>query len=261
MRSVARVGSIFGAGEGGRRRNRSFRKFPEMFLDHARFYPKVTGQVDRIGRARNLIAEILNRRHQGLKRVNAPLRLAHVELRPRPVGQPVKIRLRSRDSLSVCFRAVLLAVFVGIEPALELHNAHFHALVEKQFDRTLTRLRARRIRIEIQMQVERVPLHGPDLFHRKRRAARCNHLRHARLRRPDHIHVSLDENDPVELHRRIFGAVKVIQNVRLPVDFRFRRIEIFRLVLRIERAPAEGNHLTRFILDRKHQPVAEAIVE
>ena len=78
---------------------------------------------------------------------------------------------------------------------------------------------------------------------------------------PIDIHVAFHQNDPVELHGRFFGAVQVIKNVRFPVDLRFRRIEILRLVFGIERAAAERDHFAGFVLDREHQPVAEAVVE
>ena len=157
--------------------------------------------------------------------------------------------------------AALLAILVRIETAFQFHDAHVHTLVQQQVDGPLRRVRPRRIRIEIHYDLPGMPPQRLHLLRRQRRSATRHHLAHARRVDADRIHVPFHQYRPIRLPDAFLGPVQVVEHGALLIYRRFRGIQILGFVRRIERAPAEADHLPRFAVDRKHQPVAETVVE
>ncbi len=82
----------------------------------------------------------------------------------------------------------------------------------------------------------------------------------AGARQGDHVHIAFGDDDTALVMRRLAGSRDVEQHPALVKQRRFRRIEIFRLLLLAERPAAKGDDLAARIGDRKHQPVAEPVI-
>ena len=95
----------------------------------------------------------------------------------------------------------------------------------------------------------------------------------ARRRHRDHIDIALDGDHRPGLMRRLAGVVQIVERRALVKQRRFRRIQIlgnrafvrtpvFRRAMHVffQRPPAESDHRAAPVVDRKHQPVAEAVV-
>ena len=119
---------------------------------------------------------------------------------------------------------------------------------------------ARSIGIEIHDYAAREPAEQLDLRLGKAGAAARDHVRDARARHRDRVHVSFDENRDIALPDRFFRAVEVIEEVALRIDRRLGRIHVFRHVV-AHRATAECDHFAGIVRDREHDAAAEAIVE
>ena len=119
----------------------------------------------------------------------------------------------------------------------------------------------RRVRIEVHHDPLRVPLQSLNLLRRQRRAATRHHGREARRRDADRIHVAFHQDDPVLFADRLLGPMQVVKHVALLIYRRFRRIQVLGIILGRQRAPAKTDDLARFVVDGKHQAVAEAVVK
>ena len=134
-------------------------------------------------------------------------------------------------------------------------------------------LQARLVAVETQ---DRLLRHAPQkraLFRRERRAERGDDVGEAGRRHRDHIDIALDGDHRPGLMRRLAGVVQIVERRALVKQRRFRRIQIlsnrafvrtpvFRRAMRVllQRPPAEGDHRAAAIMDRKHQPMAEAVI-
>ena len=184
----------------------------------------------------------------------------HVMLRARPVRQPVEITLGLRQAVLIGCRAMLLAVFVRIETAIEFHDAHVHPLVQQQIDGLFGGVGARRVGVEIHQHPAGVALQRLHLLRGERSAATGHHGGKARRSHTDRIHVTLHQDHAVFLANGLLGAMQVVQHVALFIYRRFRRIQVLGFVVGSQRPPAKANDFARFVVDRKHQAVAETVV-
>ena len=191
---------------------------------HARRHSDVGRQVARHGAALQRVRDALHRRQQKLKHRNQAFPGMDVVLLPRTVRQPVEIALGALQPLLVGRGAALLAVFVGIEIAVQFHNARVHAFFEQQIDGALGGVGARRIGIEIDNDPLRVALERLDLLRRQRRAAACHHRREAGRGDADRIHIAFHQNYAVFLANRLLCTMQVVKHAALLIYRRFRRI-------------------------------------
>ena len=82
----------------------------------------------------------------------------------------------------------------------------------------------------------------------------------ARLIDRNRIQIALDNNDRAGIMCRFSRPVEIEQNGALIEQRRFRRIQVFRLPVRIDSPPAERDHPPTIVLDWNNQPVAEPVV-
>ena len=147
---------------------------------------------------------------------------AHIVLGANPVGEPVEVALGAIEALMVGRGAALLAVLVGVEIAIEFHDAHLHALGQQQVDGAFGRIRARRIGIEIHRDAVRVPFDGLHLLRGERGAATGHDIAKARCRHADRVHITFHQDCAIVFAHAFLGAVQVVEHVALLIDAAFR---------------------------------------
>src|ERR1035438_9445343 len=106
-----------------------------------------------------------------------------------------------------------------------------------------------------------MPFHRLHLLRRQRGPARGHHVAKARRRHADRVHVAFHQDHAIFFTHRLLGAVEVVEDLSFDVQVRLRRVDVLRLFVRRQRASAEGDDLARFIVNRKHQPIAKGVVE
>ena len=137
-----------------------------MVEHHAAIHSDVARDVVGDRHALQLVGDALHLRQQEIQHRDLAFGSAHVVLGARAVGQPVEVALGAVEALLVGLGAALLAVLVGVEVAIEFHDAHLHALGQQQVDGALGRIGARRVRIEVDGDAVRVAFDGLHLLRR-----------------------------------------------------------------------------------------------
>ena len=74
----------------------------------------------------------------------------------------------------------------------------------------------------------------------------------------DHVGVSLDNHRLVRAHDLRLGPVEAVQEPRFVIDRRLRRVEVLGSVA-FEPTGAEADGVAAHVVDRKHQPIPEAV--
>src|SRR5207302_5539027 len=82
---------------------------------------------------------------------------------------------------------------------------------------------------------------------------------HAVLRERDNVHIAFDHHDPACCANGRPRLEYPVELATLGKQGRFRGVEILRLPF-VEDAPAEADHATAPVMDRKHDAVAKAVV-
>ena len=101
----------------------------------------------------------------------------------------------------------------------------------------------------------------PDLLDGQRGAAGGHDIAYAQLGHHHHVHVALDQ-DAAALPRNLrFREIDAQQVAALGIDLRFRRIDIFRRIVGVQGASAEGDHTPADRMDGEHHPLAEFVRE
>src|SRR5450631_627460 len=75
-----------------------------------------------------------------------------------------------------------------------------------------------------------------------------------------HVHVTFDDHQSLEIASRLPCLVQSVELATLVKKRGFRRIQILRFAL-IDDAPAETDDASARVANRKHQSVAEPIIE
>src|SRR5579883_73751 len=234
--------------------------FLEAFEHHASIDTDIARELARDDEPFHAVGNALHGGHQGLQHRDLPLGGPDIILASRAVRQPMKVALSAGEPFGVAGRAALLAVFIGVEAAIEREDAHLHAFGEQQVNRLLGGIGARRVGIEIDDDVGR---ELPDRLHvlcGQRRTAGCHDGGEARGGHTDRIHVAFDQDDAVLLAHALFRPVQIVEHVALLIYRRFRRVQVLGLIVGGQRASAEGDDAAAAVVDRKHQAVAEDLV-
>jgi hypothetical protein len=232
-----------------------------MFEDEAGFDAQIRCEIVGDGDALELVMQALNGGHEELEGINATLRVPHIEFPAGAVGEPEEISFAGSDARPVTLGSEFAAVFVGVEAVFELDDADAHVFIEQEFDGAFSGAGPSGVGIEIEMQIGGVAPQHAYLLDGERSAATGDDFGDARLARADSVHVAFDENDAIGHHGGLAGAVQVKKHVRLFVDLRFRRVQIFRFFFGIESPATEGDDFARFIVDREHEAIAETVVK
>ena len=93
-----------------------------------------------------------------------------------------------------------------------------------------------------------------------RGAERGHRLRHAVLEQRDHVHVTLDHDQPRDLRVRLPHLPQAVEFAALVEQRGLGRVEVFRPVVLFQHAAAEGDHAAAAVVDREHHPGAELVV-
>ena len=94
----------------------------------------------------------------------------------------------------------------------------------------------------------------------ERRAAGRHRGRLAGLVAGHHVGVALDDHRPAALGDLPLGVVDAVEHVRLLVERRLGRVQVFRAVVVVEQlARAEPDHVAGQVLDRPQQPAPEPV--
>src|SRR5579872_5650191 len=104
-------------------------------------------------------------------------------------------------------------------------------------------------------------LHSLHLMIGQRRAAAGDDLLHSGSVDADHVHVAFHQYRAIRVVDAVLRAMQVVQNVTLAIDRRFRRVQIFCLLVGIERTASESDNLASLAMDGEYQTMPEAIVE
>ena len=99
-----------------------------------------------------------------------------------------------------------------------------------------------------------------ELVFGQRRAERRDARRIPHADHGDHVDIAFDHHDRTAVMGRLPRGAEIVEMVALVKQRRFRRIQIFRRHVLLERAAAKRNHAAPHIGDRKHHAVAEAII-
>ena len=75
----------------------------------------------------------------------------------------------------------------------------------------------------------------------------------------DDVHVALDDHDLVEIAVVLARLVQAVEFLALVEHRGFRRVQVLGFVV-AEHAAAEGDHPAAAVADRKHHPIAKAVV-
>ena len=185
--------------------------------------PVLRGQIDRVGRAQH---PIFARRHR-LERLKA-------------------------------VRALLPHILVGIHAARNVDDSGRHILRFKNIQRAQNRLLPRAVAVIAHPHLGRIALEQARLLLGERRAQRRHNARNALLAQRHHVHIALDQNQPLQpalLARHVEG----VQSLPLVEHRRVRCVEVFGIAVAHD-APAEAQHLALRVDDGKHRAVAEHVV-
>jgi len=79
------------------------------------------------------------------------------------------------------------------------------------------------------------------------------------LRERDDVHVAFDDDDAARIANRIACEVQAVELATLGEDRRLGRVQVLGLAA-VENAAAEADHVPAAVVDREHDPVAEAVV-
>ena len=92
----------------------------------------------------------------------------------------------------------------------------------------------------------------------KARAAACDHVRDARSRDGNRVHVAFHQDAEIVLPQSFLGPVEVIQNSALRIDGRLRRIHVLGHIV-AHGAAAERDHFPAFVCDGEHDAPPETV--
>ena len=154
--------------------------------------------------------------------------------------------------------AMFLNERVGIFLALEIERRNVSP-AEKHRRRAKRRLAAGIVAVVRDDDARREPPQQRSLTGRERRAHRRDDARHAGMIDGDGVEIAFDENGAVDPPHRVLRSMQVVQEPRFVEDLRLRRVEVLRIAA-VERASAESDQRAALVVNRNHQPVAEAIV-
>ncbi len=108
--------------------------------------------------------------------------------------------------------------------------------------------------------VHQQPAQHADVVDAECRPARRHRGRLAGLVTGHHVGVALDDDRAAALGDLPLGVVDAVEDVRLLVDRRLGRVQVFRAVVVVEElARAEADHVAAQIPDRPQQPAAEPV--
>ena len=90
-------------------------------------------------------------------------------------------------------------------------------------------------------------------------AERCDGVRKPELREGHHVHVAFDDKHEAVLAQRSAGFEQAVELAALAEHRRLGRVEVLGLAF-VEHAATEADHLALHRADRKHDPIAKAVV-
>ena len=90
--------------------------------------------------------------------------------------------------------------------------------------------------------------------------ASCNHMLNAMLHCPHLVEITLHKNDLIFSADSIFCLIHAEKRFTLLVKKRFRRIEVFGLILLGNGASAKTSDVSVKILDRENNPAAKTVI-
>ena len=131
----------------------------------------------------------------------------------------------------------------------------------RNFDCVQRCLRSGLVRVQRQHDVLREALHELDLPFGDRRAHGCGHVPDAELVAADHVHVAFDDDQLVLVARRVARSVEAVHGAALVEERCLGCVQVFRLLLRLQRARAEPDQPPAHVTDGEHQPIPEAVVQ
>ena len=130
---------------------------------------------------------------------------------------------------------------------------------ERVLQRAPCRAPARFVAVEAEHDVVHDAKEALDVLIGRGGAQRRHHVVDARLRERHHVHVALDDEQPLRMPSRAPRAPQPVQLAALPEHRRLRGIEVFRLAA-VDDAGAETGDAPFRVVDGEDDPVAEAVV-
>ena len=115
------------------------------------------------------------------------------------------------------------------------------------------------IAVECEHHFAHQPEYPLEMLRRRCRAQRGDRVGDAELMQPHDVHVAFDDDEAPQSRARETNFVQAVEFLALVKQLGFRRIEVLGLARR-EQPAAEAQHAPARIADRKHDPVAEAVV-
>ena len=76
----------------------------------------------------------------------------------------------------------------------------------------------------------------------------------------DHVHIAFGNDQRLALRGGLARGAVVVKAAALVEQFGFRRVEVFRVVVRVHRPAAKGDTTPARVTDREHDPVAEHVI-
>ena len=176
-----------------------------------------------------------------------------------PFEQELQIRLRPLQFRQVGVASVLLHEGVGVVAARQPHHVDVEPGLDQQLARSLGGVLAGRVGVEVDDHLGHEAVQHLRLLGGERGAAGGDHRQSAGLIQLREVEVALDHDRELGLAQIALGQVQAVEHAALGVDRRLGRVQVLRDLVRLERAPAEGDDRSGVAGDRHHQPVAEAI--
>ncbi len=147
-------------------------------------------------------------------------------------------------------------------PFGQKHEFQFTSVLrqgQRVFQRPPRRLKSCAIAIETEHHFVRLPENLVQVFLRGRRAQGGHCVGNSALMQPNHVHVALDDQKPLEIRARLPRFIQPVQFAALVKQRGLGRIHVLGLAL-IDHASAEADDPAARIANREHQPVAKSIV-
>ena len=158
-------------------------------------------------------------------------------------------------------RVVRLGVAVGVLSFGQEHHFDVESLFEEHVNTPQCGVNACGIAIVKNGNVGSETLNEPYLRFGECRSSAGNNVLDAGLIHGDDVHLAFDEVTAVRTRDRLFGLEETVQFVRLGIDERVGRVDIFAdVVFLLEDTSGEGNGLAADGEDREHDAVAEPVV-
>ena len=138
-------------------------------------------------------------------------------------------------------------------------DAHVDRLGEEHLDGAVRCLLSGGVAVEEKHDALREPLEDARVVAGERGAERRHHVGHAGGVAGDDVRVALADDGRTGVDDRLLCQVNAVQPAALVEHAAFRRIQVLRLVFRVDLPRTEGDRLAHLVADREDHAVAEAV--